>query len=354
MIPASPDAFSLGWLETALAAPAGSLQRMTARPIGTGQMCDSFRLALDWHGHDGPATIVAKCPSHDARSRAIAAALDNYGKEVRWYRELARFSQVNCPRCLHAEIAENDQDFALLLADCAPAEQADQLAGAGADRLRPAVVQLAALHAPFWNADVAARHPWLARDSSDLVETLLPALTHGFAERYATRLAPEIIALARALASDITGFLEWPRSASTVIHGDFRLDNLLYAPDGGVFVVDWQTVGIGCPFADLAYLVGTSIPDPADRAAQEIGLFDDYLAALAAHGVVADADAGWRDYRVYALSGVLMAIFASMNVERTDRGDEMFAVMAERPARQAIALGSLALLADRAKASWAS
>lgn len=345
MIPTSPDAFSHAWLETALSASAGSLRQFTARPIGTGQMCDSFRLTLDWHGHDGPATIVAKCPSHDARSRAIAAALDNYGKEVRWYRELARFSQVSCPRCLHAEIADNGLDFALLLGDCAPAAQADQLAGATADRLRPAVMQLAALHAPFWNIDMAARHPWLARDSRQLVEALLPGLAEGFAERYAERLAPEIITLARALASEIKAFLDWPRSASTIVHGDFRLDNLLFASDGGVFVVDWQTVGIGCPFADLAYLVGTSIADPAERAANEAGLFDAYLDALAARGVVADRGASWRDYRVYALSGVLMAIFASMNVERTDRGDEMFAVMAERPARQAIALGSLGLIA---------
>ena len=45
-----------------------------------------------------------------------------------------------------------------------------------------------------------------------------------------------------------------------------------------------------------------------------------------------------------ALSGYFMAVFASMSVERTARGDEMFAVMAERPARQALALGSLDLL----------
>ena len=32
------------------------------------------------------------------------------------------------------------------------------------------------------------------------------------------------------------------------------------------------------------------------------------------------------------------------NVERTERGDEMFAVMAERPARQALHLDSLSLL----------
>ena len=65
---------------------------------------------------------------------------------------------------------------------------------------------------------------------------------------------------------------------------------------------------------------------------------------MAAAGVQPDAEALWTDYRVGALSGYFMAVFASMSVERTARGDEMFAVMAERPARQALALGSLDLL----------
>ena len=65
---------------------------------------------------------------------------------------------------------------------------------------------------------------------------------------------------------------------------------------------------------------------------------------LRARGVEPEEAGLWDDYRVGALSGYFMAVFASMNVERTERGDEMFAVMAERPARQAIALGSLDLL----------
>jgi hypothetical protein len=65
---------------------------------------------------------------------------------------------------------------------------------------------------------------------------------------------------------------------------------------------------------------------------------------LRAKGIDADPETLWTDYRIGALSGYFMAVFASMSVERTARGDEMFAVMAERPARQALALGSLDLL----------
>lgn len=344
MIPTSPAAFTPDWLAEKLGAAPGSLRGFTAKPLGTGQMCDSFRLALDWNG-PGPATIIAKCPSHDERSLNIARALTNYVKEVSWYRELAALTSVPRPHCYHAEIAENGVDFALLLGDCAPASQADQLAGAAPAQLLPAIEALSALHAPFWNSDVSARHPWLAHDSRDLIVTMLPTLAEGFADRYAARLAPDIIALARTFAANVGRYLDWQGSAATVVHGDFRLDNLLFAPDSrSLYVVDWQTLGFGCPFADLAYLIGTSIPVAAERAASEKNLFDRYLAALTQKGVETDPAAAWSDYRVHALSGVMMAIFASMNVERTPRGDEMFAVMAERPARQALALDSLGML----------
>ena len=344
MIATRPDDFTTSWLEQVLIAPQGTLRAFAHKPLGTGQMCDSFRITLDWTGHDGPASIIAKCPSHDEQSRNIAALLGSYAREVNWYRELAGKSHISRPHCYHAEIADNRVDFALLLGDCAPAVQGDQLAGASSDVLTPAVKQLAALHAPFWNKDVAAEHPWIANDSRALVETMLPALAEGFAERYASRLSPDIIALARALAANIQRYLDWQPSATSVVHGDFRLDNLLFAPYGDITVVDWQTLGVGCPFADLAYLVGTSFTDADERAAQEPMLVDHYLAALERHDIHVDRNAAWRDYRLYALSGVLMAIFASMNVERTERGDEMFAVMAERPAWQAIALDSIDLI----------
>jgi Phosphotransferase enzyme family len=348
MIPAAPDQFSKGWLERALGAPAGALAGFSFKPLGTGQMCDSFRLTLDWDGHDGPVTVIAKCPSHDEQSRNIAATLGSYAREVNWYRALADKSPVSRPHCYHAEIADNRIDFALLLGDCAPATQGDQLAGGDSAILAPAIIQLAALHAPFWNSDVAADYPWIANDSRALVETMLPALTEGFAARYANRLGSDIVALARALAANIGRYLDWNPSATSVVHGDFRLDNLLFSPGDGVIVVDWQTLGVGCPFADLAYLIGTSFADPADRAAQETALFDTYMTALYSHGVNGAPDDAWRDYRLYALSGVLMAIFASMNVERTERGDEMFAVMAERPARMALDWDSMALLTTKA------
>ena len=45
-----------------------------------------------------------------------------------------------------------------------------------------------------------------------------------------------------------------------LMHGDYRLDNMLFDPDRTrITVVDWQTDGIGLPGRDLAYFTATSL-----------------------------------------------------------------------------------------------
>lgn len=346
-IPTRPEHFTADWLADKLGAPPGALRGFSAKAIGTGQMCDSFRLTLDWSGHDGPASIVAKCPSTNADSRRIAKTIHNYTFEISWYRDLAEEIPVACPPCYHAEIAENEVDFALLLGDMAPARQGDQLEGATIAMIEAAIAEAAKLHAPLWNSPRLEDYPWFGLGAANkaLVSALLPGLYQGFKDRYRGRLDAAILEMGDAFIARLDAYLDRAPQARTVVHSDFRLDNLLFHPDtGAVTVVDWQTVGAGSGPTDIAYLTGTSIADPALRAAEEERLCAGYAAQLRALGAEADAGQCWADYRRGAFSGFVMAIFASMNVERTERGDEMFAVMAERPAQQILDLDSLALV----------
>jgi hypothetical protein len=346
-VPTDPAAFTLEWLGASLGAPSGSLRSFNSKAVGTGQMSKSFRLALHWNGFDGPASIIAKCPSLDAKTRAIAQALKCYTLELGWYRELARDALVSCPRCLHLESANDDLDFVLLLEDLAPAQQGDQLAGASIAQIETALKQAARLHAPFWGNGRAGAYEWLRpnENATGMVRTLLPALYPQFRERYAQRLSPDILEMGEAFVARLDSYFARIPSATTLQHRDFRIDNILFAPgDERAFIVDWQTLGIGAGASDVAYLVGTSIADPNERRREERRLVELYARELGLLGVAADADVLWREYRLYAFSGFLMAVLASMNVERTERGDEMFAVMAERPAWQILALDSLSLL----------
>jgi aminoglycoside phosphotransferase (APT) family kinase protein len=48
-----------------------------------------------------------------------------------------------------------------------------------------------------------------------------------------------------------------PQTASGVVHGDYRLDNLMFAPDLGTVaaVIDWEMATLGDPLADLGLLL---------------------------------------------------------------------------------------------------
>jgi hypothetical protein len=339
--------FTVGWLADSLGAPPGALKGFSSTAVGTGQMSKSFRLALDWEGFEGPKSIIAKCPSLDAKTRAIAQAMKCYTLELGWYRELAGEALVACPRCLHLESANDDLDFVLLLEDLAPAQQGDQLAGASIRQIETALKQAACLHAPFWGNGRADAYAWLRpnENSTSMIRMLVPALYPQFRDRYAGRLSADILEMGEAFVARLDRYLGREPAAATVQHRDFRIDNILFAPsDERAFIVDWQTLGIGAGASDVAYLIGTSIADPDVRKREERRLVNLYTTELAALGVDANIDALWQEYRLYAFSGFLMAILASMNVERTERGDEMFAVMAERPAWQILALDSLSLL----------
>lgn len=46
--------------------------------------------------------------------------------------------------------------------------------------------------------------------------------------------------------------------AAAVVHGDYRMGNVMFAPDGSVrALLDWEMATVGDPLADLGYLVAT-------------------------------------------------------------------------------------------------
>ena len=344
------------WLTDALQASgtvgAGTtVTAATVTPVGTGQMCDSVRIALTYDGPEpGPDTLVAKLPASDPTSRATAQALRNYELEVRFYQELAPSLPVRTPHCHHADIAADAGSFILLLEDMAPASQGDQLLGCTPDEAAVAVAELPALHAPRWGDPTLAHIPWLHRDpeaSRSITSELLPALHTGFRERYADQLDEEVTTACDLLFPRLGEHVSGHAGPVTIVHGDYRLDNLLFGgKDGGVpiTVVDWQTVSTGSALTDVAYFLGAGLR-PDDRRAHERALVEDYLGRLTTAGVEGYGwDDCWTDYRRGTWSGLIMAVAASMLVERTARGDEMFLTMARRHARHALDLDAAALL----------
>lgn len=164
-------------------------------------------------------------------------------------------------------------------------------------------------------------------------------------EKLGDRMTAEDRATLSASMAVVTPWLLTEPDRFALLHGDYRLDNMLFDPDRTrVTVVDWQTLGSGLPARDLAYFTATSL-DPVTRAAAERDLVAEYHAGLVALGVTGyDEQTCWRDYRLGMLQAPLIIVFGVAFANATERGDEMMLVMAERSCRAIRELDTLALI----------
>lgn len=344
------------WLTNALG-QAGALQpgatvaRCKAEPVGTGQMADTvrFRLTYDAGRADaGPASVVGKFASADDQSRGTGLALRAYEIEVRFYQEVAARIDARVPRAYVAEIEPATGWFTLLLEDIVGGVQGDQIEACGPDVAAAVLDEMAGLHAPCWEADDLAALEWLNRGSPEadqLLGTMVQTLLPGFLERYADTMAPEHQELCRFLADHMSAYVSLREGPRTAGHCDFRLDNLLFQPeDPRPVVVDWQTLIWGRGAADVAYFVGGSLTTD-DRRRHESDLLAGYHDSLCRRGVSDYSLEQLRaDTRGETFAGLIMAIVASMLVQRTERGDLMFLTTATRHAQHAIDVDAPALL----------
>lgn len=348
----SDDHVDAAWLSSVLGRP-GELAAIERRSIGTGQVGENVRYDLTWSGGAAePRTVVGKFPSLDPQSRATGGATMAYVREVGFYRDAQHTVGVSTPRVHHIDEDIEANAFVLIMDDLAPAEQGDQLAGCSVEHAELAIDQAIALHQPHWGGDFAEEHPWaVGRNGADRVAfaELFEVLVAPFCERYDGRLDRATLAKARWLADNIETYLGSQRTPPTLVHGDFRLDNMLFAPEGDestapLTIVDWQTASMGRGPADAAYFVGAGLVPDLRREA-EPALMQRYVSGIVgAVGSAAEPADVEFDYRVGAAAGLTMAIVASQIVGRTDRGDEMFCVMAERHSDQMDELGTVDLI----------
>ena len=316
------------------------------RPVGAGQVASCWELVLGLDDRDHTVSIVAKGPSEDPLSLATANAQHLYRREVRFYEQVAATVRIRTPDCHHVAYDEVTGKFLLLLESMTPAAVADQLEGLSEARSRHAVSELAGLHAPHWAAP-SLRSMSFVEDASASLRPLylevVPVLFDAFLERYGDALSAGARGVVEWLGPRLGRYMEGRAGPQTVIHGDFRTDNLLFEGQGGVVpmaTVDWQTIGHGCAALDVAYLLTTSLTTEARRR-DEHALLEVYLDRLRSLGVSGYGMADLQsDYVWHAFQGVVMLVCASMIVARTDRGDRMFLTMIERSAAAVDDLGS--------------
>ena len=329
------------------------VQAGPAKRIGEGQVGMNLRFALESDAEHVPNSVVVKLASPDPTSRATGIALRNYEREVKFYNEIAESLDVRMPHCYFADWHEDGGDIAIVLEDMSPCEQGDQIRGCGVEEARLAVGELSRLHGPRWNDPTLWDIDWIQRrgaEDAERMHGMYAMFKTGFLDTYTDAILRETgeegLSLVNALESLMPKYVMGRDEPYTVTHGDYRLDNLLFAtPQGGVAcaVVDWQTPGHGNGVGDLSYFIGAGLL-PSDRQKYEWELVDLYIEGLESYGHAIDHAWVKNHYKRESFAGLVMAVIASQIVGRTDRGDKMFEVMATRHIQQAIENDALSLL----------
>jgi aminoglycoside phosphotransferase (APT) family kinase protein len=119
-----------------------------------------------------------------------------------------------------------------------------------------------------------------------------------------------------------------PQGRSAVVHGDFRLGNVIVGPDGLRAVVDWELVHLGDPMEDLGWLCVKAwrfgSPKPVAGVGEYAELFEAYEAA---GGDPVDADVvHWWEVFGTLRWGMMCIAQAAAHLTGVSRSHELAAI----------------------------
>jgi hypothetical protein len=249
---------------------------------------------------------------------------------------------MRTPQIFVNELADDRQQFVILMEDLAPAQPGNQLVGESLPHARVAMKESAKLAAAFYGDESIAEHDFVmttARDDGGAFgQELLQQSWPGFLARFGNALSPECLAFGEDYVRRHTRFVNRYDGAKTLAHGDFRSENILFGMDEAC-TVDWQTMSETSPLADLAYFMGGSV-SVADRRSWERDLVREYSDLLSEHGVYIGFEDCWQQYREQAMHGLLITILGASFSAPDERGEAMFQAMIERHLQHCVDLES--------------
>ena len=284
-----------------------------ASPLGEGFgfLGSLLRLVLgyDQQPAAAPGTVIVKFAAQAEANRAFARQFGIYATEARFFQDL-RASLTAVPT-VHAYYTAYDAaagDGVTVLEDLqGKLRIGDQMASPSLVEANTIVEQLAGLHATWWGRTDADDLAWLPKTDGP-VWAMAPATLQGFwpvyQENFGHLLTPALIsAVERTWASMEWVFKRFAAPPITVLHGDYRLDNMFFPEQEGdpITIIDFQLMARGRGPYDLAYFASQSL-DVEQRRATERDLVGRYHDTLVAAGVRDYSfDDCFEDYRLATL-----------------------------------------------------
>jgi hypothetical protein len=345
-IPRTPVDITPAWFREHLGWDVTDVQ---VHEIGAGIGVSSAVYRAHLTGADVPETVVVKLTAVDPNAAFTSTVLRMYIREAKFFNELSDAMPVRVPAGHYGAVSDDGGDFVVVMEDLVGNRMLDQTGHLDDADAEAAVDNLAVWHSNWWNRTDGMCESGLAVALADpIYPAMLPGLfDEGWAKLNASGgcVPPEPLQpVGPRFGGAVEGLLrQLSEGPTTLLHGDYRTDNMMFAPDGTVILMDFQLIGVGAAAYDLAYFIGSCLEVDAAR---ERELYRRWIDGLVAAGVPdSDLVDMWDKYRIASLFCLVYPAVASRGMDlEVPRERELANVMLSRQARAAVDLDWMSLL----------
>lgn len=277
--PTTPEELTATWLSERLGY---QVRSFTVEPLGEGGGLLGLVTRAHLDAGEGPATLIAKFPTKTQENRDVATTYDMYGREYRFYTQVAPHVPLRAPTCYFAAFNPENSDFVLLLEDLQGFTLGDQVTGCTLQEAHQVIESIAGLHRNTWKPDhiTEIRQHDMPYQRDGMIggfQVGWPGVKTHFAEILNKELSAQEIAQLEKMPDHVNHLLDEIHDGPLVIaHGDVRLDNIFFAKDSNA-LVDYQAVCKAAPEHDLAYFVTQSLPDDIRQAEDWVAVYHRHL-----------------------------------------------------------------------------
>jgi hypothetical protein len=334
-IPRSPAEITPGWLTGVLREANvirdANIVSITTEAIGAGAgfLGQLARLILTYDRDEAgaPGALIAKLPALDPGGRGVANAFRFYEREIRFYEDIAADTHMSIPRRYYSAMDVEGDEYLLLLEDMAPAVVGDEAPGCSVEQAELAITSLARFQATWWNSPRLDELDWMPAVNGPVQQVAVGAYQQAwqpFCQFAGERLSPAMMQLGEQLQHHVLDVLDALEPAPrTIIHGDFRGDNVFYG-DGASApsfrAIDWQISSKGRGVFDVAYFLSTSVLPEARKSHEQrfVRLWHDIISDQNDTKDYTFEDA-FLDYRISAL---FMHVYTVVAIGTLDSANE--------------------------------
>ena len=340
--PATITELTTDWLSQSLG---HTVTAFKAEPLGEGVGVIGLVTRVKLTSATGPVSVIAKFPTLVPENRAVAEMYDMYGKEYRFYTDIAPSIPLKVPACYHASYDPETHDFVLLLEDLDTYRIGDQITGCNEAEVALVIKALASLHASTWESDQLDR--LISHNNPMQREGMIGGFKMGWPvvlEQFADILPDAAKDIGDKMPNAIPMLLDKMCTGPQCLsQGDSRLDNIFFG-DNEVIIIDWQAISASAPEHDVAYFLTQSLQPDVYKAKDWLGL---YHAELCRLGIDYPIDTCRDRYRVCALYFLCYAVIIAGTLDMgNERGRNMARTVLGNSLRSLDDMEAFELLAD--------